>query len=134
MKLRDILNESVTEAVSKTYKIPTQRGTLHIEIEEDTAGVMVDVIFNRVDLSTTDIQFPTGDVEITKRKKKVKLKESVNEESINEGASTEEKRIVMMAVRKIAKYRNVPLDYAVGDVMRAAQELERDIKKGKVKK
>ena len=133
MKLRDILNESVNEAVSKTYKIPTQRGTLHIEIEEDTAGVMVDVIFNRVDLSTTDIQFPTGDVEITKRKKKVKLKESVNEESINEGASTEEKRIVMMAVRKIAKYRNVPLDYAVGDVMRAAQELERDIQKGKVK-
>ena len=56
------------------------------------------------------------------------------EESVNEGASTEEKRIVMMAVKKIAKYRNVPLNYAVGDVMRAAQELERDIKKGKVKK
>jgi predicted HTH domain antitoxin len=55
------------------------------------------------------------------------------DESVNEGASTEEKRIVMMAVKKIAKYRNVPLDYAVGDVMRAAQELERDIKKGKVK-
>jgi hypothetical protein len=56
-----------------------------------------------------------------------------NNESVNEGASTEEKRIVMMAVKKIAKYRNVPLDYAVGDVMRAAEELERDIKKGKVK-
>jgi len=54
-------------------------------------------------------------------------------ESVNEGASTEEKRIVMMAIKKIAKYRNVPLDYAVGDVMRAAQELERDIQKGKVK-
>jgi len=54
--------------------------------------------------------------------------------SVNEGASTEEKRIVMMAIKKIAKYRNVPLDYAVGDVMRAAEELERDIKKGKVKK
>lgn len=88
---KSIKVESVNEAVSKTYKIPTQRGTLHIEVEEDTAGVMVDVIFNRVDLSTTDIQFPTDDVEITKRKKKVKLKESVNEESVNEGASTEEK-------------------------------------------
>jgi len=55
------------------------------------------------------------------------------DESVNEGASTEEKRIVMMAVKKIAKYRNVSLDYAVGDVMRAAQELERDIQKGKVK-
>lgn len=130
---KSIKVESVNEAVSKTYKIPTQRGTLHIEVEEDTAGVMVDVIFNRVDLSTTDIQFPTGDVEITKRKKKVKLKESVNEESVNEGASTEEKRIVMMAIKKIAKYRNVPLNYAVGDVIRAAEELERDIQKGKVK-
>jgi hypothetical protein len=87
--------------------------------------VFVDV-FNR-NLTTTDIQFPTGEVEVS-RQKRVKLKESVNE-----GASTEEKRIVMMAVKKIAKYRNVPLDYAVGDVMRAAQELERDIKKGKVK-
>jgi len=77
-------HESVNESVSKTYKIPTQRGTLHIEVEEDTAGVMVDVIFNRVDLSTTDIQFPTGDVEITKRKKKVKLKESVNESASKE--------------------------------------------------
>jgi len=54
-------------------------------------------------------------------------------ESINEGASTEEKRIVMAVIKKIAKYRNVPLDYAVGDVIRAAEELERDIQKGKVK-
>jgi len=54
-------------------------------------------------------------------------------ESVNEGFSTEEKRIVMMAIKKIAKYRNVPLDYAVGDVIRAGQELERDIQKGKVK-
>jgi hypothetical protein len=55
------------------------------------------------------------------------------DESVNEGASTEEKRIVMMAIKKIAKYRNVPLNYAVGDVLRAAEELERDIEKGKVK-
>jgi len=53
---------------------------------------------------------------------------------MNEGASSEEKRIVMMAVRKIAKYRNVDIKTAVMDVWRAAEELERDIKKGKVKK
>jgi len=55
------------------------------------------------------------------------------QESINEGYSTEEKRIVMMAVRKLAKYRNVPLDYAINDLLGAGQELERDIKKGKIK-
>jgi len=55
-------------------------------------------------------------------------------ESINEGYSTEEKRIVMMAVRKLAKYRNVPLDYAINDLLGAGKELERDIKKGKITK
>ena len=55
-------------------------------------------------------------------------------ESINEGYSTEEKRIVMMAVRKLAKYRNVPLTYAISDLLGAGQELERDIKKGKITK
>ena len=57
-----------------------------------------------------------------------------NAESVTEGASSEEKRIVMLAVRKIAKYRNVDIKTAALDVMRAAEELERDIEKGKVKK
>ena len=60
--------------------------------------------------------------------------ESMKLTSLLEGASTEEKRIVMLAVRKIAKYRNVDIKVAAGDVMRAAEELERDIEKGKVKK
>ena len=48
---------------------------------------------------------------------------------INEGASREEKRIVMMAIKKIAKYRSVPLHHAVSDVMRAAKDLEKTIGK-----
>ena len=55
-------------------------------------------------------------------------------ESINEGYSTEEKRIVMMSVRKIAKYMNVDLETAMNYVLGAGQELQRDIKKGKIKK
>jgi hypothetical protein len=55
-------------------------------------------------------------------------------ESINEGYSTEEKRIVMMAVRKLSKYRNVPIDQSINDLLGAGQELERDIKKGKITK
>ena len=51
--------------------------------------------------------------------------------SINEGASTEEKRIAMLAVRKQAKYRNVDLATAIRDQIRALEELERDVKKGK---
>jgi hypothetical protein len=56
------------------------------------------------------------------------------ESVINEGYSTEEKRIVMMAIRKLAKYRSVPIDQSVNDLLGAGAELQRDIKKGKIKK
>lgn len=70
-------------------------------------------------------------------KKAIEKKEGKKElvdESINEGASTEEKRIAMLAVRKQAKYRNVDLATAIRDQIRALEELERDVKKGKIKK
>jgi hypothetical protein len=52
-------------------------------------------------------------------------------ESVNEGPSTEEKRIAMLAVRKQAKYRNVSLEMAIQDQINALEELKRDIKRGK---
>ena len=55
------------------------------------------------------------------------------DESINEGASTEEKRIAMLAVRKQAKYRNVDLATAIQDQIRALEDLKRDAKRGKLK-
>ena len=60
---------------------------------------------------------------------KMKWNPLKEEEPITEGASSEEKRIVMMAIKKIAKYRSVPLHHAVSDVMRAAKELEKTIGK-----
>jgi len=77
-----------------------------------------------------------GDKENAKEftKESMKLTDMIKKPSVNEGASSEEKRIVMLAVRKIAKYRNVPINQSVVDVQRAAEELERDIQKGKVKK
>ena len=60
-------------------------------------------------------------------------KYKVEEDSIEEGASTEEKRIAMLAVRKQAKYRNVDLATAIRDQIRALEELERDAKRGKLK-
>ena len=52
-------------------------------------------------------------------------------ESINEGPSTEEKRIAMLAVRKQAKYRNVDIESAIQDQINALMDLQRDVKKGK---
>jgi len=64
-----------------------------------------------------------------RKKQRQKMKES----SVNEGASTEEKRIAMLAVRKQAKYRNVDLATAIQDQIRALEDLQRDAKKGKIK-
>ena len=52
-------------------------------------------------------------------------------ESINEGPSTEEKRIAMLAVRKQAKYRTVSLEQAIQDQINALMDLQRDVKRGK---
>ena len=52
-------------------------------------------------------------------------------ESINEGPSTEEKRIAMLAVRKQAKYRNVDIESAIQDQINALMDLQRDVKRGK---
>ena len=60
-------------------------------------------------------------------------KAGLYKESINEGPSSEEKRIAMLAVRKQAKYRNVDLASAIQDQINALKELQRDVKRGKVK-
>ena len=81
----DDLSEDVNESSvneNRTIKYPTSNGTVHVEIEEDAGGVFVDLIFNKTEISTTDIQFPTGEVSIKQKQKRVKLKESVNEAKI----------------------------------------------------
>ena len=61
----------------------------------------------------------------------IKLKNILNEEPLNEGPSTEEKRIAMLAVRKQSKYRNVDLAQAIQDQINALMDLQRDVKRGK---
>ena len=137
-KVIKMFGESVNEAVSKTLKYRSRiGGDIFIEIEEDPAGIFVDVRmkgknYNAL-LSTTDIEYPSGHINVTPKVKNIPIKESVGE-SVNEGPSTEEKRIAMLAVRKQAKYRNVSLEQAIQDQINALEELKRDIKKGKIKK
>jgi hypothetical protein len=64
-------------------------------------------------------------------KKAIEKKEK--NESVNEGASTEEKRIAMLAVRKQAKFRSVSLEQAIQDQINALEDLMRDAKRGKLK-
>jgi|TARA_B100001564_G_scaffold287205_1_gene250422 hypothetical protein len=83
--------------------------------------------------------FGLGELPSSKLKKmKVSAKEmmdSVNPKAkITESYSTEEKRIVLLAVRKLMKYKNIDIELASQYVVGAAEELKDDIKKGRVKK
>jgi len=55
----------------------------------------------------------------------------LSEDTLEEGASTEEKRIAMRAIKSIAKYRNVSNDEARNDLIRAANEIG-DLKEGQL--
>ena len=61
----------------------------------------------------------------------IEQREVLEEIGLNEGPSTEEKRIAMLAVRKQAKYRNIDLASAIQDQINALMDLQRDIKRGK---
>ena len=73
------------------------------------------------------------DMKVSGMYKNAEYKGESVEESINEGPSTEEKRIAMLAVRKQAKYRSVSLEQAIQDQINALEELKRDAKRGKLK-
>ena len=108
-------------------------------------GIMSDLYFEQVEQSVNEgssmklksllnESFGFGELPSSKLiKMKKSLEEIQSEESVNEGYSTEEKRIVLMAVKKIMKYMNVDIKTAMNYVLGAGQELERDIEKGKVK-
>jgi hypothetical protein len=68
---------------------------------------------------------------VIKLKDIIEQRKVLEEIGLNEGPSTEEKRIAMLAVRKQAKYRNVDLASAIQDQINALMDLQRDIKRGK---
>jgi hypothetical protein len=81
--IKESANKSINEAVSKILKYKSQKGDINIEIEEDPAGIFVDVKmkgkgFNSL-LSTTDIEFPSGHIKVTPRVKRIPIKESVED-------------------------------------------------------
>ena len=79
-------------------------------------------LLNELNISKDDMEKLHKDGEVEVDGQKITFK---SETEVNEGYSTEEKRIVMMAVRKIAKYMNRDLKTALGYVIGAATELQR---------
>ena len=136
IKLTGIINEEITtkESVNEvdTKKADTIRKSMPGYVgpkfakkasDEDILA-MADLKDEKASLYNRYLKDIMG--KISKLQKKYNIKESVNE-----GPSSEEKRIAMLAVRKQAKYRNVSLEMAVQDQINALLELQRDIKNGK---
>jgi len=122
----------LTDMIKKPSVNEIKKGSVVIPYAMDKHGeFIVDKVFKNKDGETSY----TGKFKKNGEHREFILhsKDRIVKESVNEGASSEEKRIVMLAVRKISKYRNVPINQSVVDVQRAAEELERDIQKGKVK-
>ena len=115
-----IRGDKFSDVVSQAIKIAKSKGMVYVE-------------FYYKDAFIGSIDKRNG-YEFKKGRSYQKSPLSVTEGTLNESPSSEELKIVMMAVRKIAKYRNVPIDQSINDVLNAAEQLERDIKKGKIKK
>lgn len=131
--ISEMNEQSVNEAASRTaMEIGGLTGLNKDAVQKfvDTHNMDIEKVYQYVKKSklTDRLNFVTAIVGTPGNSVQTKMIKMFGE-SVNEGASTEEKRIVMMAIKKIAKYRNVPLDVAVVDVIRAASELERTIKK-----
>jgi hypothetical protein len=68
-------------------------------------------------------------------KMKMTLAELMASESVvNEGYSSEEKKIVLSAVRRLMKYKSIDIETAARYIVGAAEELKTEIDKGQVKK
>lgn len=93
-------------------------------------GLVFDLKMNGSHKLANTILKSFKDANSSRNEGRLKLGDMVDE-VINEGPSTEEKRIAMLAVRKQAKYRNVNIEMAIQDQINALMDLQRDIKKGK---
>ena len=63
----------------------------------------------------------------------IHLYNKLGESVVNESSSSEEKRIALRAIKSIAKYMNRDLATSARYLINAAEDVQRDIEKGKVK-
>ena len=137
--ISEMNEESINEAASKeAMGIAGFTGTRGVAVDDfiNTHNIDAKKLFNFVKKGNLkDRMAFVGAIAGRPNNKMFKMiTKQFGESVINEGYSTEEKRIVMMAVRKLSKYRSVPIDQSINDLLGAGAELQRDIKKGKIKK
>jgi len=101
-----------------------QTGDIRIDCDEETVELYYEPV-------NSFAEFKNVFMEEESRKQAEHDEETLRrEQGLEEGASTEEKKIAQQAVNRIAKYRGVGKDEAKNDLIRAAKELAETIKLG----
>jgi len=78
-------------------------------------------------------EFNIKSVYSKKGSKYVHLYNKIGESVVNESSGSEERRIALRAIKSIAKYMNRDLPTSARYLINAAEDVQRDIEKGKVK-
>ena len=123
---KDVLDAKTKEEVLKLYP----NAEFFIGKSNHFFGELDDNLFFKAYYTKGQKEFKIKSVYSEKGSNYVHL---YNESVVNESSSSEEKRIALRAIKSIAKYMNRDLATSARYLINAAEDVQRDIEKGKVK-
>ena len=122
-------NAKTKEEVSKLYP----KAEFFVGKSDHFFGELEPNLFFKAYYTKGQKEFKIKSVYSKKGSNYVHLFNELGESVVNESSSSEEKRIALRAIKSIAKYMNRDLATSARYLINAAEDVQRDIEKGKVK-
>ena len=122
-------NATTREEVSKLYP----KAEFFVGKSDHFFGELEPNLFFKAYYTKGQKEFEIKSVYSEKGSNYVHLYNKLGESVVNESSSSEEKRIALRAIKSIAKYMNRDLATSARYLINAAEDVQRDIEKGKVK-
>ena len=122
-------NATTREEVSKLYP----KAEFFVGKSDHFFGELEPNLFFKAYYTKGQKEFNIKSVYSKKGSNYVHLYNKLGESVVNESSSSEEKRIALRAIKSIAKYMNRDLATSARYLINAAEDVQRDIEKGKVK-
>jgi hypothetical protein len=122
-------NAKTKEEVSKLYP----KAEFFVGKSDHFFGELEPNLFFKAYYTKGQKEFNIKSVYSKKGSNYVHLYNKLGESVVNESSSSEEKRIALRAIKSIAKYMNRDLATSARYLINAAEDVQRDIEKGKVK-
>lgn len=122
-------NATTREEVSKLYP----KAEFFVGKSDHFFGELEPNLFFKAYYTKGQKEFNIKSVYSKKGSNYIHLYNKLGESVVNESSSSEEKRIALRAIKSIAKYMNRDLATSARYLINAAEDVQRDIEKGKVK-